>query len=635
MDGRSRSSYDGDLDGLLQQQQQLNNLSSPLFLNPVVNFQRRAAESQAVSNTGQYARVLMLYTGGTIGMKEVSDQGFIPVDNYLTEVLSKTARFHDPLHMQASNDPAEETVLMSEHETVSHSALVTPLSVYKKRVRYVIAPFKPLLDSANMAVTDWVQIGRVLELNYSKFDAFVIIHGTDTLAYTASALSFMLEDLGKSVIITGSQVPLAELRTDAEENLLGSLILAGHFVIPEVCVFFANKLYRGNRCAKYDALGFSAFDSFNMKELAKVGINIDINWSDIRRPHSIAKFQVFKQMDSNVASLRIFPSIQLSILKAFLADGINGVVLETYGAGNIPSCRLDILEALKEACRRGVVIVNVTQCKRGIVSDLYATGRALTDIGVVPGCDMTVECALAKLSYLIGKGRSPNEIRTLLTMNLRGELTSIHNNIQNGKTVVAGKQSQFISSVMQSMKLETMQERKLIERALMPHLICAAAGSGDINSFEKLISEICDQSILYNVVDFDGRTALHIASTAGHYDIVQRLLEIGASIHLRDGNSNTPLALACLNGHDKVATLLVSCGATFEPTHISAQSKFHLMELIEARNIAGVRLYLQCGFDLKLLQLAGQSYVEQCWQKSQGDTAFAQFIKAIEDFKRR
>jgi lysophospholipase len=195
----------------------------------------------------------------------------------------------------------------------------------------------------------------------------------------------MLENLGKTVIVTGSQVPLSEFRNDAVDNLLNSLIIAGHFVIPEVGLCFDNKLFRGNRCSKVNALDFSAFDSPNLRALVNIGINIDVSWQDVWKPSEIDRFVAHKVMQPNVASLRLFPGITESTVRAFFAPHILGVVLETYGSGNAPTNRTDLLDIIKEACDNGIVVVNCSQCKKGLVTDIYATGKALLKIGVIPG----------------------------------------------------------------------------------------------------------------------------------------------------------------------------------------------------------------------------------------------------------
>ncbi|KAJ2486146.1 hypothetical protein EV174_001299 [Coemansia sp. RSA 2320] len=303
--------------------------------------------------------------------------------------------------------------------------LITPKSMYGRRVQYCFLEYDPLLDSCNMDMTDWVRIVADIEHYYYAFDAFIILHGTDTMSYTASALSFMLQNLGKSVVVTGSQVPIAEVRNDGIENFLGALTIAGHFVIPEVALYFNNKLFRGNRCVKIDATDFEAFSSPNLAPLVKVGVDIEVNWPEVLRPNAIEPFCAHKKMDANVATLRLFPGISASAVRAFLAPPIRGIVLETFGAGNAPDARPAILEALAEASKRGVAIVNVTQCQRGNVSDLYATARGLTKAMVVPGRDMTSECALTKLSYLLGRGFTPEKCRDLLGRSLRGELTIV------------------------------------------------------------------------------------------------------------------------------------------------------------------------------------------------------------------
>lgn len=235
-----------------------------------------------------------------------------------------------------------------------------------------------------MSFNDWVKIGQDIKQSYEFFDGFVILHGTDTLSYTASALSFMLENLGKTVIITGSQIPIFETRTDGKDNFLGALIIAGNYPIPEVCVFFNSKLFRGNRVIKVSSASLDAFSSPNVAPIAKIGINVEVDYRLIFRPCVVAKFAVHAKLDENVGLLRIFPNITTSTVKAFLSE-LKGVVLQTYGSGNIPSNRKDLMEVLKEANERGVIIVNCTQCISGSVAEIYETGRYLSDLGVING----------------------------------------------------------------------------------------------------------------------------------------------------------------------------------------------------------------------------------------------------------
>ena len=311
-----------------------------------------------------------------------------------------------------------------KHLELQLPTLITPRGgANGKRVRYAVLEYDPLLDSSEMDIPDWIRLASDISLNYQNFDAFIVLHGTDTMAYTASALSMLLEDLGKSVIVTGAQVPLSELRNDAIENVLGALMLAGSYIIPEVGLYFASTLYRGNRTSKVSNNALAAFDSPNMAPLARVGINIEVAWNLVERSRSVKSFRAHNRMSPNVALLRLFPGLPTSTVKTFLSPPLEGVVLESYGAGNAPS-RQDLLDVFKEASDRGLVIVNITQCVQGEVSAIYAVGKKLEAVGVVAGGDMTPECALAKLSYLLAKELEPAEIRELMGRPLRGELTS-------------------------------------------------------------------------------------------------------------------------------------------------------------------------------------------------------------------
>lgn len=278
-------------------------------------------------------------------------------------------------------------------------SLRTPISAYNRHVRFAVLEFDPLLDSSSINAKGWGEIARALERNYKLFDAFVILHGTDSLAYTASALGFMIGSLGKAIIFTGSQAPMTELQSDATHNLLGSLIIAGHFMIPEVCLYFNFKLFRGNRVTKSSTIAFDAFSSPNHPPLATVGINISINWNLIDRPSTITPFHIlpYPPGTAHVACLRIFPGILPEMVEGILhLKGLRGLVLETFGSGNAPEDD-KLLEVLRNGVDDGIVIVNVTQCMKGSVSPLYATGTALARTGIVFGMDMTTEGKLSRL----------------------------------------------------------------------------------------------------------------------------------------------------------------------------------------------------------------------------------------------
>ncbi|MEM7479988.1 MAG: asparaginase [Acidobacteriota bacterium] len=337
-------------------------------------------------------RVYIANTGGTIGMQAGAD-GYRPAPGYLARRMAGMPELH-----------AEE---MPE---------------------FVIGEFDPLLDSSNMAPQDWMRIGRPVLEQWDEFDGFIVIHGTDTMAYSASALSFALDGITKPVIFTGSQIPLIEVRSDARTNLVTALQIAARFPIPEVCLFFGDRLLRGNRSTKVSAGGFDAFESPNFPPLGLAGVDLEVRSDLVRRPHRGAadtpKRPHFTEVrPAEVIALKIFPGISREILRNALQPPTEGVVLETYGVGNAPE-EPELLAVLAEATARGVVVVNCTQCLYGTVDmDDYAPGSALGRAGVTCGRDMTSEAALTKLVYLLSLDLGVDEVRRRMSLNLRGELT--------------------------------------------------------------------------------------------------------------------------------------------------------------------------------------------------------------------
>ena len=291
---------------------------------------------------------------------------------------------------------------------------------------YDIREYSPLLDSSNMTPDDWLKIAEDVAVHYDSYDGFVVLHGTDTMAYTASALPFMLQGIQKPVIITGAQIPLCEVRNDARENLITAMLIAANFAIPEVCLCFGSRLLRGNRAVKVDAEGFDAFDSPNFPALGTVGIEIKINWDLVKPPAKrTGPVTVRAMRESPVAVLRLFPGIPAGIVNNVLQPPLKGLVLESYGVGNGPQ-DADLLKGFKAATDRGVVIVNCTQCFKGSVNmEDYATGTALAEAGVISGFDMTVEAALAKMAYLFSRNLPTAVIQEKMQTDLRGELTRL------------------------------------------------------------------------------------------------------------------------------------------------------------------------------------------------------------------
>lgn len=288
--------------------------------------------------------------------------------------------------------------------------------------------FDPLIDSSNVTPAFWVELATVVSNNYEKYDGFVVLHGTDTMAYSASMLSFMLENLNKPIVFTGSQLPIGVVRSDGRDNFITAIEIAADRqfdtpVVPEVTIYFENKLLRGNRTNKFNAENFNAFLSGNYPPLAEVGVYIRYNHNFILKPN-FRSLKFHTAIDTNVAVLKLFPGISQNTVKSIITiEGLKGLILETYGAGNAPTDSW-FLDSLKEAIQKGITIYNVTQCKGGSVDmGKYETSAALEQIGLVGGYDITTEAAIMKMMFLLGQNYKGDELKQLLKTPLRGELT--------------------------------------------------------------------------------------------------------------------------------------------------------------------------------------------------------------------
>lgn len=340
--------------------------------------------------------ILLVYTGGTIGMKQ------------------------DPVTFDLR--PFDFSQILEE---------VPELKKFGYRIDTY--SFDPVIDSSDVDIEFWKKLAHLIEKNYDSYDGFVILHGTDTMSFSASAMSFMLGDIEKPVVFTGSQLPIGMLRTDGKENLISSIEIAaskdsdGHPMVPEVCIYFESQLYRGNRTTKYTAENFRAFRSANYPVLAEVGIHIKFNTAFIRYPQQWGRpLHVTYDLNPSVLIIKVIPGMKKELLDSLVStEGIRAVILETYGSGNAPSGKW-FTDSIRKAIDRGLIVLNITQCLAGRVDmDAYSTGKSLKNIGVTGGGDCTTEAAVAKLFFLLGQYSDNETIVNFLKKNIRGELTEV------------------------------------------------------------------------------------------------------------------------------------------------------------------------------------------------------------------
>lgn len=359
----------------------------------MVDLHHKLFQNSGTDKMAKIPNILLIYTGGTIGMVKDYKTGALKIFNF--DKLLKHIPELNQLNCAIQSISLDEPI-----------------------------------DSSNMNPDNWVYIAEIIEKNYAQFDGFVVLHGSDTMSYTASAISFMFENLSKPVIFTGSQLPIGDLRTDAKENLITSIEVAasqenGEPIISEVCLYFEYKLYRANRTTKINAEHFEAFTSPNFPPLGESGVHLKFYKQLIYKPKKTKPFTVRKCLDNNIVILKIFPGITKKVVAGILGiEGLKGVILETFGSGNAPTEKW-FIDVLKKTIDKGIYIVNVTQCIAGsVIMGQYETSIELKNAGIINGGDITTESALAKLMYLLGENIPKNKFKSIFEAPLRGEISA-------------------------------------------------------------------------------------------------------------------------------------------------------------------------------------------------------------------
>ncbi|XP_036847381.2 60 kDa lysophospholipase isoform X3 [Manis javanica] len=530
---------------------------------------------------GPERRLLAVYTGGTLGMR--SERGVLVPGAGLATVLRALPMFHDEEYARTRGLPEDTLVLPAWVGSEGHlhfpseAAARTAAPVYlpaspDQRVIYTVLECQPLFDSSDMTIVEWVQIAQTIERHYEQYDGFVVIHGTDTMAFAASVLSFVLENLQKAVILTGAQ---GQWRLRGPDLLVqGSPPTAAHLTRSRASAHPRPVERWPREPAGGPAHGCPEPDPRVNQEL-------------VRRVRRKDQLLVHSNMEQDVGLLRLYPGIPASLVRAFLQPPLKGVVMETFGSGNGPT-KPELLQELQVAARRGLVIINCTHCLQGTVTSDYAASRAMVGAGIVSGFDMTSEAALAKLSYVLGQpGLSLDSRKELLARDLRGEMT-----LPTVDMCQPLLQHSLLSrGVTQLLSLS--QEAHAVRDALMPSLACAVARAGDMEALQVLVELGSDLSR----EDFNGQTPLHAAARGGHPGAVTMLLRRGADVNAQDEDGLSPLLLAVRGRHQRVIGLLRAAGACLSPQELE-DTGTELCRLASRVDLEGLRVWWQAGADL-------------------------------------
>uniref|UniRef100_A0A0X3NSJ3 asparaginase n=1 Tax=Schistocephalus solidus TaxID=70667 RepID=A0A0X3NSJ3_SCHSO len=537
--------------------------------------------------------VLVLYTGGAIGMQP-RDGAYEPEPHYLTNYLTQMPIFNDTLFCRQKREELNRRWTSKEQfsprlptcrPSTASVTLAIPLTVRKRRILYRVIEYAELLDSSNCVMDHWISLAKDIEQWYDHFTGFVILHGTDTLPCAASALSFIFENLEKPVVLTGSELPITQLCSDGQHNLLGALLFAGaEYGIPEVTVYSQKQLLRGNRTVKSSATDVDIFVSPNCPPLAESREDIKIYYDRIWKSNDKKRrLRVNPDLCPNVAILRLFPSISAETIKAFFQPPVEGVILQTYGAGNVPSNNQELIEILREASlERKILILNTTQCWRGTVAVVYATGAILNTLGVVSGCDMTPEAALMKMAYVLAKWKDPATRRRMLAHSLRGEMTEPILETRVGLQSIIASPREMIDASLE----HTRGLGELLSNA-------------DANGLAPQWAQ--------KWFDHSHRSPLHLAASVGSIVVCRLLLDGGANPNVVDKFGYTPLSYAIRSNNSTPALIeLIRQYGGRLPAFMSAKAK-------EANNAARLglirrlRLYKLAGLTLEELDAEGRA----------------------------